>query len=193
MTSPATRPGLSIELIVDTALQLIAKHGADRLSMRQLSAELGVSLGATYRHVPSKEALLTLCGRALYERAYTSPAHGEDPLLWVREQVMHLYDLLVAHPGMATRMTSSTVFSGNVDPELQEAVRRSLIQAGHSEENADMVGLVLTLYTAGALMASGRSDAEDTSGLSTRSLIVTGIDFILHSYAAGDAGAPPLS
>jgi len=180
---------LSTELIVDTALKLIAEHGADGLSMRQLSAELGVSLGATYRHVPSKDALLTLCGRALYERSYTSPNQGDDPLLWVREQVMHLYDLLVAHPGMASR----TVFAGNVDPELSQAVRRSLVQAGHSDENVEMVGLVLTLYTAGALMASGRPESAHTTGLNTRSLIVAGIDFILHSYAPGETGASPLS
>ncbi|GAA1970573.1 hypothetical protein GCM10009798_34170 [Nocardioides panacihumi] len=178
MSNPPTRASLSLDLIVDTALKLISEHGADRLSMRHLSAALGVSLGATYRHVASKDELLVLCGRRLYERSYTKRAADEDPLHWVRDQVMHLYDLLVAHPGMARRV----VFAGNVDPELAEDIRQALLQTGHSEDSVDTIGLVLTLYTAGALMASAQAEVHRESGSSTRTLIIAGLDFILHSY-----------
>jgi len=188
VTKPSTRATLSTDQIVDAALALIAKEGVDRLSMRQLSAELGASLGATYRHVPTKDALLALCGRALYERSYHPRDAHDDPLHWVREQVMHLYDLLVEHPGMASRV----VFTGNVDPQLSEDVRASLVQAGHAEDSVEMIGLVLTLYTAGALMASSQPTDGRTDDLDTRSLIVSGLDFILHSYVA-TGGHPKLT
>lgn len=180
----APRPGLSTELIVDTALRLIARDGADSLSMRQLSAELGVSLGATYRHVDSKDELLVLCGRRLYARSFLERVPGSDPLVWVRDQVMHFYDLLRAHPGMADH----TLFAGNVDPDLSAAVRASLVEAGHSEANVEKVGLILTLYTAGALMAANRPTSPHPAS-NTRELIVSGIDFILRSYASDEPGS----
>lgn len=186
VSNPPTRANLSLDLIVDTALKLISEHGADRLSMRHLSAALGVSLGATYRHVAGKDELLVLCGRRLFERSYTKRAPGEDPLLWVREQVMHLYDLLVAHPGMARRV----VFAGNVDPELAADIRQALLQTGHSDTSVDTIGLVISLYTAGALMASGQAEVHRENGESTRSLIIAGLDFILHSYPKGDRTGP---
>lgn len=46
--------------IVDAALRVIRKVGADKLSMRALATELGVTPMAIYHHVPSKEALLDL-------------------------------------------------------------------------------------------------------------------------------------
>src|SRR5687767_7906925 len=62
-TPRATRPApqqLSEQDIVDAALRLIRKSGADKLSMRTLAAQLGVTPMAIYYHVPSKQALLDL-------------------------------------------------------------------------------------------------------------------------------------
>lgn len=56
-TAPATRQ-LSEQDIVDTALRLTRRIGSDKLSMRKLAAELGVTPMAIYHHVPNKEALL---------------------------------------------------------------------------------------------------------------------------------------
>ena len=189
MTKPSPRASLNLDQIVDTALELIAKDSVDKLSMRQLSAELGASLGATYRHVPSKDALLRLCGRRLFERGYRPRSPGDDPLVWVRDQVMSLYDLLVAHPGMASHMMFMTM---DVDPEMGEDVRRALVQAGHPSGNVELIGLVLTLYTSGALLASAQP-WERTDYLDTRTLIATGLDYILHSYPANGVPHPDLT
>lgn len=178
MTTPTTRTTLSSEQIVDTALQLISKFGADKLSMRQLSTELGVSLGATYRHVPTKDALLELCGQELFERSYHPRDANDDPLLWVREQVINLYDLMVQHPGLASRV----VFKGSVDSKLSKAIVESLLLAGHPEESIERIGLVLTLYTAGAMMASAQLSNGEPRDVDTRELIAAGLDFVLHSY-----------
>ena len=52
---PAT---MSFERIVDTARSLVKAGGADSLSMRKLSAELGVAPTAIYWHVGDRAELL---------------------------------------------------------------------------------------------------------------------------------------
>jgi len=44
--------------IREAALQLIARHGFEAVSMRQLAAEVGVQPAALYRYFPTKEDLL---------------------------------------------------------------------------------------------------------------------------------------
>ena len=44
--------------IREAALALIARHGYDAVSMRQLAAEVGVQAAALYRYFPTKEDLL---------------------------------------------------------------------------------------------------------------------------------------
>lgn len=44
--------------IREAALRLMARHGYDAVSMRQLAAEVGVQAAALYRYFPNKEELL---------------------------------------------------------------------------------------------------------------------------------------
>src|SRR5690349_8066159 len=44
--------------IRDAAVDLIARHGYEAVSMRQLGAEVGVQAAALYRYFPTKEDLL---------------------------------------------------------------------------------------------------------------------------------------
>jgi AcrR family transcriptional regulator len=44
--------------IRDAALDLIARHGYEAMSMRRLAAEVGVQVAALYRYFPTKEELL---------------------------------------------------------------------------------------------------------------------------------------
>jgi AcrR family transcriptional regulator len=45
-------------LIREAAARLIARHGYEAVSMRQLAAEVGVQAAALYRYFPNKEVLL---------------------------------------------------------------------------------------------------------------------------------------
>ncbi|MGN6773072.1 MAG: helix-turn-helix domain-containing protein, partial [Rhizobiaceae bacterium] len=42
----------------EAALTLMARHGYDAVTMRQLAAEVGVQAAALYRYFPTKEDLL---------------------------------------------------------------------------------------------------------------------------------------
>ena len=61
-TSPAeperpTRPALSREFILRTALRIVDDEGPDKLTMRHLGAVLGVDPMAVYHYLPNKAAL----------------------------------------------------------------------------------------------------------------------------------------
>ena len=50
--------GRTEALLREAALTLIARHGYEAVTMRQLAAEIGVQAGALYRYFPTKEDLL---------------------------------------------------------------------------------------------------------------------------------------
>ncbi|MFH8623620.1 TetR/AcrR family transcriptional regulator [Streptomyces vietnamensis] len=60
---------LSERLIVDTALRLIAQHGAEALSVRRLGAALGADPTALYRYFRNTDALLLAIADEMIGRA----------------------------------------------------------------------------------------------------------------------------
>ncbi|WP_418960487.1 helix-turn-helix domain-containing protein [Streptomyces tritici] len=60
---------LSERLIVETALRLVAEHGADALSVRRLGAALGADPSALYRYFRNTDALLLALADEMIGRA----------------------------------------------------------------------------------------------------------------------------
>jgi AcrR family transcriptional regulator len=58
--SRGPKPGLTVEQIVRTAIELADAEGVEALSMRRLAAELGVGTMSLYRYVPGKAELVDL-------------------------------------------------------------------------------------------------------------------------------------
>jgi AcrR family transcriptional regulator len=56
------------ESCVTTALAVIAEHGLDKLSLREVARRLGVSHQAPYKHYPSRDHLLAEVVRRCYAR-----------------------------------------------------------------------------------------------------------------------------
>src|SRR4051794_5332230 len=81
-TGPARIP-LTRDRIVDAAYVVLDREGYEKLSMRQVAAELGVAVSALYSHVSSKDELFEL----MYARMFENWSPPEpDPEHW-REQV----------------------------------------------------------------------------------------------------------
>ena len=57
--------------LVDAAITLVRKYGPDQLSLRAVSAEIGVSPSASYHHFRDKEALVTAVSDVLFDRLAT--------------------------------------------------------------------------------------------------------------------------
>jgi TetR/AcrR family tetracycline transcriptional repressor len=141
--------GLDEQAIVAAALDIIAERGVPGLSMRVLSQRLGVSLGATYRHVPNKNELLRLVARDLYARI--KPADNcADEFEQAKRVMLQIHDLLAAYPGMAAHIAEhvprfySASVAGLISGPLQAA--------GLSRAEADRIVFALVLLNAGHML-----------------------------------------
>jgi len=54
--------------LVDAAITLVRKYGPDQLSLRAVSAEIGVSPSASYHHFRDKDALVSAISNVLFDR-----------------------------------------------------------------------------------------------------------------------------
>lgn len=57
--------------LVDAAIALVRKYGPDQLSLRAVSAEIGVSPSASYHHFRDKDALVSAISNVLFDRLAT--------------------------------------------------------------------------------------------------------------------------
>ena len=57
--------------LVDAAITLVRKYGPDQLSLRAVSAEIGVSPSASYHHFRDKDVLVTAISNVLFDRLAT--------------------------------------------------------------------------------------------------------------------------
>jgi AcrR family transcriptional regulator len=109
----ASRPGSSFAGAIDQvhhsryletrqkALELFARCGFSRVSMRDLAAYLGIKVGSIYNHIDSKEALLF----ELIEELYEQLLHGANLVNRRKSSpAVRLHALLEAHLLLHERM-----------------------------------------------------------------------------------------
>lgn len=92
------RVGLSLERIVQAAIQLADDEGLGAVSMKRVAESLGFTTMSLYRYVSSKDDLVLL----MHDRAWTPPSGLETPqggwrdslARWTREQ----YVIIRRHP-----------------------------------------------------------------------------------------------
>jgi AcrR family transcriptional regulator len=95
---------LSEEAIVQAALRLARRAGAENISMRAIAAELGVSPMAIYYHVPNKGALLDLVVDAVLSQV---PMPAPDPKRWqeqLKASSVAAFRLLARYPDLSRVM-----------------------------------------------------------------------------------------
>src|ERR1700761_1813625 len=164
--------GLGKDTIVAAALDIIAERGVPGLSMRVLSERLGVSLGATYRHVPNKNELLRLVAADLYARV--KPADDcEDEFEQAKRVMLQIHDLLAAYQGMAAHIAQNV-------PEFYSRSVASLISdplqaAGLSRAEADRIVFALVLLNAGHMLFQVPPELEGEAAAA----FADGVDLIL--------------
>ncbi|MFC7504974.1 TetR/AcrR family transcriptional regulator [Nocardioides sp. CPCC 206347] len=92
--------GLDVPGIVKAALTIADRDGLDKLTMRRLSAELGVTPMATYHHVSGKEELLDLViDESIGQLGFDH--RSDDPEAAIIDWFVRLHDLLIEHPAIA--------------------------------------------------------------------------------------------
>ena len=136
--------------IVETALDLVADHGADAVSAQLIADTIGLSQPEVFRHFPTKEALWTAVIAWLQGRLTDvwSDARGDQhhpPPVWVlRRMFLGHVELIIRHPGLAKVVFSDHIrhqypglheqfqtlhrqYEQEVTGLLEDAVRRSVL------------------------------------------------------------------
>jgi AcrR family transcriptional regulator len=137
--------------ITDTARRHLAKVGADRLSLRAVSRELGMVSSALYRYFPSRDELLTAlildAYRALGDAAEAADQPGAHPTRrwlsissavrdWARAHP-HEYALIYGSPVRGYQAPRATVDPAARVPLLLVSVLREASAAGLLTPPAD--------------------------------------------------------
>ena len=95
---------MSDHQIVEVALELIRRDGADRFSMRQLAKELGVTPMAIYYYFPNKDALFEHVADAVLARVPRPLSTGRSWREDMKECALHGFRLLSEYPGLSAQI-----------------------------------------------------------------------------------------
>jgi AcrR family transcriptional regulator len=146
-TSPgrpqAGRPAqLSREQIVEAALA----GNLDTLTMRELAGRLGVTHGALYRWVPSREALLDLVSEVIVDRIVPD---GEPDAAgwrsWLARLAWAMHDQFLAVPGYATHVARPHRHNPLAFGKLRDGVTGAFTAAGATPELAEQSWYIFSI------------------------------------------------
>ncbi|WUU94027.1 TetR/AcrR family transcriptional regulator C-terminal domain-containing protein [Spirillospora sp. NBC_01491] len=153
-----SRPLLSQERIVATALALVDAEGLDAVSTRRLAAELGVSGPSLYNHVATKTELLDAVVDAVLGEVDLSMFPGAGPSgagwrpaleAWARSYRA----ALAAHPKIVPALAQSPGYRPNA-LRLADAVFGGLVEAGWPRREATWVGALMRFFIIGSALGS---------------------------------------
>ncbi|WP_410650689.1 TetR/AcrR family transcriptional regulator C-terminal domain-containing protein [Amycolatopsis sp. cmx-4-54] len=119
---PGPKPGLSVDLIVETAIAIADAEGMAGLSMRAVGDRLGRTAMALYTYVPSKSELVDLMyDTALAEvpAAYDGDGWRADAARWAED----LWDFYLRHPWVLQVSQARPVLGPNEYVVLEALVK----------------------------------------------------------------------
>lgn len=152
---PGRRALLDVEHVIDVALAILDADGLEAVSLRRLSADLGVSHMTLYGYFDSKDALL----EALVARTLTVPSmQGVDSAPWdevLFEAVQDLHRVLVDRPGIAEILVSREL-TGEWIAGARERILDILRGGGFDQRQATDGISVIFNYLLGAVMIETR-------------------------------------
>lgn len=133
---------------------MLDRQGLDGLSMRQVAAELGVTVSALYAHVNSKDDLLELMYARLFD-GFEMPA--ADPDRW-QEQLLDYAragrQRLLSHRDMARISMAHVPFTAELLPHV-EGLLAVFRTAGLPDRIAAEAGDLISTYIDGFVLEEG--------------------------------------
>ena len=147
---------LSEAEIVDAALKVVREDGVEKLSMRRLSRELGVSPMAPYYYVADKRELLDLVASAALLGVRKPPRESGPWQQRLRDLIDQIDDKLRTHPGLGDILLEQML---GKQLDLIEAVMEILFDAGFSDRN--VLAAYATIHT--YLFGRSRVNPRDRS------------------------------
>ncbi|WP_051163133.1 mycofactocin system transcriptional regulator MftR2 [Nocardia brevicatena] len=133
---------LSETEIVEAALRVVRADGVEKLSMRRLSRELGVSPMAPYYYVADKRELLDLVASAALAGVRKPPPEAGPWQQRLRELVDQIDERLRKHPGLGDVLIEQML---GKQLDLIASIMEILYEAGFGER--DVLSAYATIHT----------------------------------------------
>ncbi|MFD5829411.1 TetR/AcrR family transcriptional regulator [Lentzea sp. NPDC060358] len=143
--------GLSREAIVRKALELLDEHGMQKLSMRNLAAQLGAAPMSLYWHVPTKDALIELCLDEIYGE-FDLPAPGAEWEPALRGMMHTLRRLAQKHPWWVRAIGEHTTIGPNA-VAMSDAMLEPMRAAGLTMAEAALSASTVSSFVMGFAIA----------------------------------------
>lgn len=137
-----TNATLSEAEIVEAALRVVRNDGVEKLSMRRLSRELGVSPMAPYYYVADKSELLDLVSSAALAGIRAPERDSDTWQMRLRVLIDQIDEKLRKHPGLGDVLIQQML---RKQLELIAAVMEILFDAGFSDRN--VLSAYATIHT----------------------------------------------
>jgi len=103
--APRRTEGLSRELIVQAATELLDAGGEGALTLRALTARLSTGYGAIYHHVADKGDVLAAATDDVITRVLSGTVTDTDPRETLRRLALGLFDAIDAHPWIGAELS----------------------------------------------------------------------------------------
>jgi AcrR family transcriptional regulator len=176
--TPPRAAGLTDAAIVHAAREILAEAGVEGLTMRRLSARLGVALGATYHYFPTRDALLGRVVQDLYSEVDLPAAESGDWAQRVKQLTIDMARVVGQYPGLAAYLMAH--MDDMVPVAANQAMVGILADAGFSIESAAVVMSALYFFGTGlsANLASMRS-VRRFDHVDAEALVGAGLDMLL--------------
>ncbi|MCA9533496.1 MAG: TetR family transcriptional regulator [Myxococcales bacterium] len=149
----ARRPPLDREQVLASALALADRDGVERLTMRALATELGVSPMAVYWHFPNKAALVAELVDFVVNQYDVHPGEGGTLRERARKTFRTMYQGLHDHPGIIP-LISQPETRGRSSLEVMNALLAQLQAEGRTARRAQEAYHLLMSFTLGAIAMS---------------------------------------
>ncbi|MCU1680629.1 MAG: transcriptional regulator, TetR family protein [Amycolatopsis sp.] len=134
-------PALSVDKIVEHALELAEREGPGALTMRRLGSRLGVDATAVYRHFRDKDELVLALGDRTIARAHASLVDLGEHDDWrhvLRRIAEANWEQCQAYPAVYSLMFAR-VTGGPGERSMVELIMSTLAKLGLSQEKTALL------------------------------------------------------
>jgi len=173
--------------IITAALELMHESGEVGLTMRALSARLGVSPMALYRHVEDKAGLIRALSDHVYAAVLQDVPHQANAALMIRTMLSRYHDAVCKHPQLTLAIFANPQAFAGVTAQLTERLAKCLQQIA---ANPLLWRDVLVDHVHGSALALVSSQGDQAHAQAMRLQYQQALELLLESIVRGTVSDP---